>query len=226
MRVPRSMLPVFNEIVIFDPYRAADILAPLPQRPIIVDIGANVGYFSMLALALRPDCRVHSFEPLPANFRLLAEHHRENPAHSPRWTLHQKAVVGTELAEIQIHCDTPDQPTSVASLSPEWMSRNTQAVTVPAITLDQIVRSHHFDTVDLLKLDCEGAEYDILFNTPADTLHRIATLAIETHNAPNLPGNHEQLIEFLNAHGFHTKSQQWETKDLHIVWAKRSEEGV
>jgi hypothetical protein len=54
---------------------------------------------------------------------------------------------------------------------------------------------------DLLKVDCEGGEYDIFFHTPADTLRRIQRISMEYHDDCT-PHSHGELADFLTQHGF------------------------
>ena len=62
-------------------------------------------------------------------------------------------------------------------------------------------REKKIDAIDFLKVDCEGAEYDILLNLDDHLLSRIKKIAMETHDDVN-EHRHGELVEFLRAHGF------------------------
>jgi hypothetical protein len=53
---------------------------------------------------------------------------------------------------------------------------------VAGISLGQLLRDHGVESVDLLKIDCEGGEYLILESTPADVLSRIRNIVFEYHD--------------------------------------------
>jgi len=66
-------------------------------------------------------------------------------------------------------------------------------------------------------MDCEGAEYDILYNCSADCLHRIDQIAMEVHRGQNENQNIETMEEFLQGQGFSTRR-----KSVGMLWAWRS----
>jgi hypothetical protein len=78
---------------------------------------------------------------------------------------------------------------------------------VPAKSLTAIINENRLDHVDLIKLDCEGSEYDIIYNTPVDVLNKIKTLVIETHEIDNQKNNLNSLTSFLQSCGYKTNSE-------------------
>jgi hypothetical protein len=55
-------------------------------------------------------------------------------------------------------------------------------ILVPAISLSEILQKMPGETIDLLKMDCEGSEYEIIFYTPIDLVSRINVMLIEVHD--------------------------------------------
>jgi hypothetical protein len=55
---------------------------------------------------------------------------------------------------------------------------------------------------DLLKLDCEGAEHEILRSASADTLRRIRRVAAEYHEGPQFAHSGRELLELLESASF------------------------
>ena len=78
IEVPARLMHTFKEIFFDSQY-----LGHLPEsvtskhNPVVIDIGANVGYFSIFALGYLRDPRVYSFEPIPANFLQMTTYHTE-----------------------------------------------------------------------------------------------------------------------------------------------------
>jgi FkbM family methyltransferase len=74
------------------PYRAT--------RPVILDIGANVGSFAAWALQRWPGCHVHCYEPLPDNFALLKKNLA--PVEGKSVSLYNFAVGNPELTRLHL----------------------------------------------------------------------------------------------------------------------------
>jgi len=72
--------------------------------------------------------------------------------------------------------------TRFPSIHPVWQNRDrVTSITVPSITLHDILQRYDLKVCDCLKMDCEGAEFDILQHAAADDLRRIRMLILEYH---------------------------------------------
>lgn len=67
-------------------------------------------------------------------------------------------------------------------------------------SLGQFLQDNHIERVDLLKLDCEGAEYDILFGLQEEDFARIPRIAMETHVTEKF--RMEDMLDFLRGKGY------------------------
>ncbi len=123
----------------------------------VVDCGAHVGYFTLLAArAVGPTGRVYAFEPEPANHALLCENLRRNGYEHVR--VYRQAVAGQRgSAELISSGLDNGQHTLVRTGRPE---RHRQ--TVETITLDTVLEANGWPPVALVKLDLEGGEPDAL----------------------------------------------------------------
>ena len=74
---------------------------------------------------------------------------------------------------------------------------------VECVTLENIFDENHIVSCDLLKLDCEGAEYDILINANKEIFDKIKLISLEYHNIINHDGH--ELKKFLETVGFVVK---------------------
>jgi hypothetical protein len=74
-------------------------------------------------------------------------------------------------------------------------------------------------TVDLLKFDAEGAEYDALLGTPVDTLTRVRRAVIEYHDVPG--HSWAELHGHLGAAGLDVVAQEEVTDRLGVAWLAR-----
>jgi hypothetical protein len=72
--------------------------------------------------------------------------------------------------------------------------------TVPALTLTEFLDRNALDTVDLLKMDIEGSEFEVLLSTKREVLRRIRRLDLEYH--PSRIATKKGLVDFLTDSGF------------------------
>jgi FkbM family methyltransferase len=211
LEVPRRLVQTFKEIFMDECYMAGMGQA-VPEKPTILDIGANAGYFSLFALSRFPDARVVAFEPLPANFRLLE---RQRAMNSDRdFTCVQKAVSG-ERGTLTLAYDAKDSFSTSATLFAA-SSGQLDEITVETLTLRDIWTDFGIERCDLLKMDCEGAEYGILYVSSPDDLARISQIAMEVHRGPKEDENIDALETFLRKMGFKTRR-----RPVGMLWAWR-----
>jgi FkbM family methyltransferase len=140
---------------------AADIArAEKQSRPyVFVDIGANVGLFSLFVAArARGRARILAIEPEPGNLRRLAFNIGANPQ-APVTAL--PLALDDEPGEVAIALDRRDRGGSRAmKVAPAETSIDT--VRVPAQTLLGVLSAERVATIDALKIDVEGMEDVIL----------------------------------------------------------------
>ena len=85
---------------------------------------------------------------------------------------------------------------------------------VDCITLKKLFDDYKIDRCDLLKIDCEGSEYDILLTTDAATMAKVGEIIMEYHSFTSYSVDH--LRNFLVKHGFRVDVQQ-EISKLHAM---------
>jgi FkbM family methyltransferase len=204
--VPESIYPIFKEIFMEDVYNIDTLISKLPVTPVIIDIGANAGFFNVLLFSKLKNARVLAYEPLPSNISRFRKTIEENKL-SEKIQLEQIAVTGTPIAILELFTEKTTDNSVIASVFSDFDERNTQKLEVPAKSLTAIINENRLDHVDLIKLDCEGSEYDIIYNTPVDVLNKIKTLVIETHEIDNQKNNLNSLTSFLQSCGYKTNSE-------------------
>jgi FkbM family methyltransferase len=162
----------------------------------VVDIGAGLGEFCVSVARRHPACRVYAFEPLAESFTLLQDNVRLNGVTNV--TLFPRAV-GARAGHAVLHA-ARGAPARSSTTSPAGF-RAEAATRVASTTLDEIVRDLDLRRCDFLKLDCEGAEYEILLGADAGTLARVAHIALEYHDGVAASSGAE-LAAFLRTRGF------------------------
>jgi FkbM family methyltransferase len=219
--VPRGLAPAFRDVAVFDTYELEGMAAELGTSPIVVDVGANAGYFALYLLAQVPGARVYAYEPVPGNFAVLERNRAINPGIARNLDVFQKAVTGAPCDSIEIHVQAGKDHSMVASIHAQIVADATRAVKVGAISLAQIVESVPGKAIDLLKLDCEGAEYEIMFETPREALDRVRRIVMETHVRKGLAHTHEEMVAFLRARGYVIREMVQYPGSSYLIWARR-----
>lgn len=221
VRIPAALLGTFKEIFMTDVYRLQELRAAMPQDPIIVDVGANIGMFSVAMMSVLPEGRIHAFEPLPANFEYLERNARGAEAWGGSLHCHPKAVVGSgSPRKVVIYFDPARRYTPVASVLEAFTKNNRESLEVEACSLDEIVKSNALPHIDLLKLDCEGAEYEILYDTSPATLLYIHRIVMETHDLDAEERCSEAMTRFLTKNGFEVRTEA-AGDGTSTLWAER-----
>ena len=146
---------------------------------VVIDIGAHIGTFSLLATSLSKQAVVYAYEPNAENFRLLSRNIELNKGgHLDRIRPRRKAVWTHQgRGKLFLRSDSSEGHSFYAF-------EGGLAEEVDCVTLSALLDSEGVDTCDFLKIDCEGAEYEILASTPSRHLRRINRMSIECHSVP------------------------------------------
>jgi FkbM family methyltransferase len=149
----------------------------IQPRMVVYDIGANVGFFTVIAARLSPQGRVVAFEPLPEN----SERIRHNVALNNL----QNIIVRTEAlsdTDAQARFQVSPEPTwgKLASLD-KGISPNVGAIDVKVSRLDSLVEAGEIPIPELIKIDVEGAETGVLRGAESTLRQARPLLLIELH---------------------------------------------
>ncbi len=202
--VQQSLYPVFKEIFMEDVYSISSVVKELSSKPVIIDIGANAGFFDILLLSKIPAATIYAYEPLPDNIQQIQKLISANPVLQDKLFTSQVAVTGTTKQNIDLYIETELQSSVVASVFANFDTRNTRKISVSCITLNEIILDNNLQAIDVMKIDCEGSEYDILYNTDPSLIRRAKMLLIEVHDLDKDQNNITALNNFLKEIGYTT----------------------
>lgn len=196
--VQRRMLPPFKESFFDQVYlQGYPESFKMPEKPVIVDIGANVGFFGLFMLSQFPDARVFGFEPMPFNYNQLSKYQDTYPEFS--WK-NFNAAVADHANGLTLFSSTIDQFSTMAGVFAT--DGRGEKIEVKTLTLSSAMKANELDHIDLLKLDCEGSEYAILYDLNEEQLRQITNLSIETHPGNTEDESHDALKSYLKGKGF------------------------
>lgn len=170
----------------------------------VIDVGAHIGAFTIWVAARASSCQVFAIEPNPEAIALLREN-LDSAGLGARVRVLEGAVAGEAgRRELSITTMSPS-----ATLLPVAERSNARLVT--AITLAEAIASSGFPTVDVLKIDVEGAEEEIVAKLTPQVLAPVQAVLVECH--PPAADRIASLIEpVLSRAGF---GVSWRAKGLH-----------
>lgn len=180
-------------------------LKEIKEGAVVIDVGAHIGFFSVLMTSKAKDIKVLAFEPNPDNFTFLKENikinHLENKVFPFKAALADK---GGRKIKFNVHPDNLGMHSSVFSYRELRKEKGELAFEAKTTSLEEIFRKNKLTKCDLLKMDCEGCEYPVLFSTPEGVLRKIGSLTLEYH-----PGGDIQAVKRrLENAGFSTRFDQ------------------
>ena len=142
---------------------------PLKDKTVI-DIGACTGDTSIY-FALKGAKKVIAVEPFPKNFQILEKNIQENNFND--FITPILAACSSSKKEILID---PNLHNGMRSILREY----SDGIKIPTITIEQIVKEFDLSNA-ILKLDCEGCEYDTILNCSASILQKFTDIQVEYH---------------------------------------------
>lgn len=137
----------------------------LGESPVLLDVGANIGYVSLLFAKLFPTAEIYSFEPTDYGFSRLLENLRLNPALSQRIRPVQTFLSDTDTKDHSIQAFarwTLSATETEESRHPVHLGVPCAATNVGATTIDAFVAKNSLRRVDFIKVDTDGHEWRIL----------------------------------------------------------------
>ncbi len=176
-----------------------------PNWKTIVDIGAHKGFFTTYVARNCPHALIYSYEPIKSSFEALEKNVQVNNLNNRVKTFN--LGVASESGEREINLSTSSTDNSFYA---EIGSIMTGKEIITCTTLDQIINQNHIEKIDLLKLDCEGAEFEVLMASNKEVLLCVSEIRMEYHNI-NPEKNIVQLQTFLENTGFRLLNQNKST---------------
>lgn len=166
----------FSDIWLHDSYQLAHLAAGDIS---IIDVGANVGVFSLRASDIAS--RVIAFEPDPGNYVYLGQ----NVGSKPTIELDRRAVGGSPGKRVLLDGPGPTGRCLGGPPNDRLAGHGSGHTVVDTVTLSRLLDEYNVvSTRVMLKLDCEGAEFEIVAAADIIVLQRIDRIVIEYHEAP------------------------------------------
>jgi FkbM family methyltransferase len=171
LRCGTSDLPCLEKV-----FRMQEYKSRFPIEPkVIMDVGANIGMATLYYSQLYPKAKIIAIEPESSNYKMLVKNCSNlmnvTLIEGALWSAERPLVIQDPSAEKWMYTVAEVRSPSASGL------QEVRAVTVPGI-----MKSLGVDHIDILKIDIEGAEYE-LFNNGAQTwLGAVGQIVIELHD--------------------------------------------
>jgi FkbM family methyltransferase len=185
---------------VYQPEVSAAVVKWLPQGGVMVDVGANVGYMTMLgARRVGPAGRVLAIEPNPYMVEAMRRHLDKNGI--------------SNVSIVQAGCSrakgsfplylSPDRNPGMTSLSAK-NAHSQRSIQVDVVPLDELVAEFNPPSLDVLKIDVEGAELQVLQGAK-ETLRRfrpVILMELDPRLLSSFGTKPEQILELLAGLGY------------------------
>lgn len=141
----------------------------------IIDIGGHIGIFSIYAAQFCKDGQILSFEPVYSNFKMLKENLALNDLVNVRAF---NVAVTSNKNKVKIFHNKDQAAHTIYGKGDEYTEMD-------STSLKDILDSNHIQKCSLLKIDCEGAEYEIFASVTDEYFDRIDRICMEYHPIEN-----------------------------------------
>jgi FkbM family methyltransferase len=164
----------------------------IQKNDVIIDIGAHIGIFSLYASQTCTVGKIFCYEPSIENYELLQHNISENKLNN---IFPNHSAVSNTTGTVKFYINTDNTANSMYDSTLE-------SIQVKSQTLQNIFDSNNLNVCDYLKLDCEGAEYDIIESLPNEYFKKIKQIYIEYHFSDSKSDMLENMIKKLKLMSF------------------------
>ena len=238
---------VYQEVFVEEIYTKA--FGQLPARATVIDVGANIGLFSLLIKQQLPEASVYAFEPAPVHFALLAKNlqpYRHThifqqglgetitnkrftyyPNYSVMSGFHADADDDRQLLAAgianQLHLDQPEKLEAAERYIEVLMDNKLDGAEhfdCSITTLSAFIVEQKIARIDLLKIDAEKAEADVLKGIQEKDWDKIDRIVLEAHDSKSS----EHICTLLARRGYSVskiKSGEFKNAAIFIIYATR-----
>lgn len=189
LREVGSDILTFTEVIKEQVYK--NVTSHVGDCETVIDLGANIGLASLYFANRYPSCRLLAVEPHPGTYGILVRNLKAL-VDSGRCKTLQAAVWGRKQSLVADPTHTPDHHSAFVTI--EAADGQSSQQTMAGLPMLEIIAESKFETIDLLKVDIEGAEVELFSGDPR-WLKQVGAIAIEFHKDSRQTSGFDQLME-------------------------------
>jgi FkbM family methyltransferase len=190
---------LYDEIFVRGAYTQQGVT--LHPNDVVLDVGANIGMFSLYVAQQAPNVTVHAFEPIPLLADILSENWR---AHGIKGTIHRFAISDADgpidiqyYPEISLMSGLHTDPKSDEAIGLAWLENKgmlqyadqmlqgrfrRETFQAERRTLSRVIQEQELERIDLLKVDVERSEHEVLAGLSEVDWPKVKQLVVEVHD--------------------------------------------
>ena len=192
-RTSSSDMILIYEILLQSKYKSEYFFPSNLNPKVIFDIGGNIGITSIYLASIFPEAKIYTFEPLPENFEILKKN-IQNYKNIEAFNI----GLGSKNGNFKVYLTEDSENFGGFSFYTDPVTYSSDTfVSCEVKSVNEIIKKLQIKSIDLIKIDTEGAEYDILMAIKEDFLSQTSWITGELH------GNQDfELLNYLNNLGF------------------------
>ena len=175
MRIDDSDIRVFKQIFVDNEYDSLNLPKVVDT---IVDLGANIGLSALFFMKKYPDARIIAVEPDAINFEIMKRNLEDYSSHV---TLLNAAIWPSDGEVSLVEHDESNEGLGAWGYRTETLTEGAEG-SVSAISIPTLMKQSSINYIDILKVDIEGAEYELFEKGYESWLDKVGLIIIETHD--------------------------------------------
>ena len=185
-----------------NPNTMKQFISWLKPGSVFYDIGANVGFHSMLANTILTDGKIFAFEPMPAVREIFEKHISLNKKFITKNNIKLLPIAISDAEkEVEFSNDINHRDSNTYITDSYVFYGTAKKIKVQCQAIDDLIKQG-YEKPDIIKIDVEGAEYDVLVGAKNTLMQYQPNILLATHDC-HLPGVRQKCVQFLEELGYH-----------------------
>ena len=175
IRVNSTDIMALTHVWLIEEYSKYDF--KIEKTDTVIDVGAHIGLFSLHTSQICKNGKIYAFEPMIENYDILKSNIQLNNFSNIKA---ENCAISNSSSKITIYQNNDESGHS------KFIETN-NPIEVNSKSLNEIFNDEKIKKCDLLKLDCEGSEYEIIDSLEDKNFEKIEKMIIEYHLADSHP---------------------------------------
>jgi len=188
-RSSTSDMTLMYEILFQSKYKSEYFFPDKLNPKVIFDIGGNIGITSIYLASIFPDAKIYTFEPLPDNFEILTKNIQKYDNIEAF-----NIGLGSKNGNFKVYLSDDSENFGGVSFFPDPTGNKSDSyISCEVKNINEMIEKLNIESIDLIKIDTEGAEHDILMAIHEKIIRNVSWITGELH------GNQDfELLNYLN----------------------------